>query len=241
MIPLTAAATTSEVSFLNTKAETQGFDISKKSVCLIGCGGLGCNVAVHLAGAGVGKLYLCDFDTVNESNLNRQFLYTKDSVGKPKCRVAEERLASFSADTEYIAAEKKISNEEDLDFARECDIVILAVDNAKTRVVLQQFCTKNRIPLVCGGIDGFYGMCYLYIPDVSPCPDCAGMNEGTRAKHNVSATAGIIGSAESALAIEYLVTENKNLSGKILMFDESDFQTLKISPRSDCPLCKKRG
>ena len=52
----------------------QGFDIRKYTAAVIGCGGLGCNIATHLACAGIGKLILCDFDTVSESNLNRQFL-----------------------------------------------------------------------------------------------------------------------------------------------------------------------
>ena len=63
------------------KRLTQGFSISDKSCAVIGLGGLGTNVAVHLAGAGVGKMYLCDFDTVSKTNLNRQFMYTAEDIG----------------------------------------------------------------------------------------------------------------------------------------------------------------
>ncbi len=225
--------------FLEIKVKTQGFDISGKSACIIGCGGLGCNVAVHLVGAGIGKLLICDFDTVSNSNLNRQFLYNKKDIGKSKCITAKEKLIDYSDGTEILSFEKKIEKEEDLDFATECDIVILAVDNVEARKTVQQFCTEKKIPLVCGGIDGFYGMCYLYLPSVSPCPDCAGMNTNDKAEFNISSTAGIIGSAQSALATEYLLTKNEDLAGKILLFDQGNFDTLKIKSRLECPICRK--
>ena len=90
-----------------TKSDTQGFDISKKSAALIGCGGLGCNMAVHLAGAGLDTLYICDFDTVSETNLNRQFLYTADDIGRKKTDVMKERLSAYAPDCKIITADKK--------------------------------------------------------------------------------------------------------------------------------------
>lgn len=223
---------------MNRKEEVQGFCISGKSACVVGCGGLGCNIAVHLVGAGIGKLILCDFDKITESNLNRQFLYTKNDIGKSKCDVLKKRLSDFSQDTEIEGIDLKIETESDMQFAKGCDIILLAVDNIDARKAVQDFAAKNRIPLVCGGIDGFYGMAYLYVPDYSPCPDCAGLNIDSQTKYNISATAGIIGSAQSALAIKYLLTENKQLAGKILIYDEDIFDTLKITPSKHCEICK---
>ena len=82
------------------KSETQGFDISGKSAAVIGCGGLGCNIAVHLAGAGIGKLRLVDYDTVSESNLNRQFLYSIEDTGNFKAKLAAERLKKYAPNAE---------------------------------------------------------------------------------------------------------------------------------------------
>lgn len=219
------------------KEKSQGFSLKEKTACLIGCGGLGCNIAVHLAGAGIGKLFLCDFDMVSASNLNRQFLYTKEDIGKSKCKRAKEKLSLYSDECEFIAIEKKIKSKTDLSFAKDCDIILLAVDNAEGRIAAEKFALENKIPLVTGGIDGFYGMAYLYIPNTSPCTFCAGLRENSDIKNNVSSVAGIIGSAEAALATEYLLTQNSELGGNLLIYDEGRFHTLKISSSKECSTC----
>ena len=224
---------------MDKKEKTQGFNVSDKSICLIGCGGLGCNIAVHLVGTGVGKLYICDYDTVSPSNLNRQFLYTEEDIGKKKALKAKERLQAYGSSTEIVSIDKKIVNYEDLAFAEDSDIVILAVDNAEARISVQNFCNKTNIPLVCGGIDGFYGVCYLYIPKISPCPDCAGLNTSSKAVFNISSVAGIIGSLQANLALRYLLTENSDLSGKLTVFDEDCFSILNIKASEECSLCKQ--
>lgn len=224
----------------NTPRKTiQGFSLKGKSACLIGCGGLGCNISVHLVGAGIDKLYMYDFDSVNESNLNRQFLYTEGDIGKSKCLQAKRRLTDYSSDTSIIAIEKRIEHPDDLNDAADSDIIILAVDNSEARKTVQQFAEKHGKPLVCGGIDGFYGMAYLYLPEKSPCPDCAGLNINSEAKHNISSTAGIVGSAEASLAINYLITGNEKLSGRLMIYDEGTFDTLKIKPLQSCAVCNK--
>lgn len=206
------------------KFSVQGFDISGKCACLIGCGGLGCNIAVHLAGAGIGKLLICDFDTVCPSNLNRQFIYKKSDIGKAKTECIKAFLENFS-DTAVEAHGIKIEKAEDMSFAKSCDIVLLAVDNNEARRTVKSFCDTNSIPLVFGGIDGFYGMAYLYLPGVTPPPAI----EGGRAKHSVSCTAGVIGSAQAALAIQYLLYRQTDIAGKMLVFDSDTFDTLKLN------------
>lgn len=223
---------------VNTKELVQGFCISEKSACIIGCGGLGCNIAVHLAGAGIGKLFLCDYDTVSRGNLNRQFLYTEQDIGRPKCICAAEALSRYAPATHITAKNLKAEKPDDLLFASDCDILLLAVDNLQARKTVQAFAQKNKIPLVCGGIDGFYGMAYLYLPDCSPCPDCAGMNTQGKARYNVSATAGIIGSVQAMLAVRFLTTQDEAAAGKLIISDDGFFDTLQIRPSQDCKICR---
>lgn len=223
---------------MNEKEKSQGFTLKDKSVCIVGCGGLGCNVAIHLAGEGTGRITLCDFDEISMSNLNRQFLYTEADIGKSKCLVMAERLRAYNRDISVSYQEKKICRPEDMLFAENCDMVILAVDNSEARKAVQQFCEEYSIPLVCGGIDGFYGVCYLYIPGFSPCPDCAGLNETSQVGHNISSTTGIIGSFQAAVAVKYLLTDDKGLSGMLTVYDESRFAALEILPSEECNKCK---
>lgn len=213
---------------LNEKEKRQGFSVRDKSVCIVGCGGLGCNVAVHLTGAGIGELILCDFDRIEKSNLNRQFLYTCEDIGKSKCLTMAERLSAYSKDTRILCFEKEVHGAEDLSFAEKCDMIILAVDNSATRKTAEQFCTEKKIPLVCGGIDGFYGVCYLYVPDFSPSPEKVGLNEGNGSSHDVSSTAGIIGALQAATALRYLLTGDNSLAGRLTVYDDNKFDTLEL-------------
>ena len=219
------------------KSDIQGFDISGKAAAVIGCGGLGCTVAVHLAGTGIGRLVLADFDTVSESNLNRQFLYTADDIGRPKAELAAQRLKKYSSASDITAVNKKLCSENELDFIRGCDTVFLAVDNNEARKLLQKFCAKNKIPLVNGGINGFYGTAYLYVPEKTPCLDCAGLTGNENKKIiSVSSTAGIIGALQAEIGIKYLLGA-EDTAGILHIYDRGEINKLKIKPQANCGFC----
>lgn len=221
------------------RKEIQGFDLKDFSALVIGCGGLGCNIAVHLAGAGIGRITLCDSDTVSEGNLNRQFLYTKYDIGKAKAPTMKSRLENYCDDTEIIAVSRKIQSMPDLESLGSFDIVFSAVDNGEAREIITEYSLKRSVPCVFGVIDGFYGMSYLFIPGSSPCIHCAGLSEKVGVSASVSSTAGIIGSLEAALGTEYLVTKNSRLGGRLLVYDSGYSDTLTIRRSEDCEICKK--
>lgn len=221
-----------------TKELTQGFSLKNFTCAVIGAGGLGCNIAVHLAGAGVKKLILCDFDKVSESNLNRQFLYTKEDIGKEKAILSKEKLKKYAPEVIISAFSGKLDKNNIPEELKECDMIFLAVDNKKAREALSEFSRENNIPLMMGGIDGFYGKAYLYIPSVTPCPECAGMLDGKKAETNISSVAGIIGSLEASAGIQYLLTKDKTLGGKLTVFDKDTFSGLLIKPKKQCRYCK---
>ena len=207
----------------------QGFDLSDKKAAVIGCGGLGCNVATHLACAGIGTLILCDFDTVSETNLNRQFLYTVRDIGKEKAALAKERLSATAPDTKIAAVQKKIASPADLCFASPADILFLAVDNNAARLAAQTFCKERGIPLANGGVNGFFGTAYLYIPGKTPDLTAAGMLDAeNRQTLSVSSTVGVIGALEAHLGIRYL-TGRTEQAGKLHIFDDGTVTVLAIS------------
>ena len=209
----------------------QGFDLSDKSAAVIGCGGLGCNIATHLACAGIGKLLLCDGDTVSESNLNRQFLYTAADIGKEKVFLAKERLFATAPQTAITAFDRRIEAPEDLSFASDVDIVFAALDNNAARLVLQAFCKENNLPLVNGGVNGFFGTAYLYIPGKTPDLTAAGMLAAENRKtRSVSSTVGVIGALEAHLGIRYLLGDTEP-AGKLHVFDNGAVTVLPIASR----------
>ncbi len=210
---------------MSLKSEVQGFDISKNSAVIIGCGGLGTNAAVHLAGAGIGKLLLVDFDCVEKRNLNRQFFYTEKDEGKAKCELLASRLKAYApeCDIEYI--NEKIKTPE---FAKGYDIIIIAVDNIETRKNVNTYCKENGVPCINGSINGFFGTAYLYIPDKKPDLEAAGCLNETEAKnYSPSTTAGIIGALEAQLAIDYFLGRTDS-AGKLFVLDNNEIRSLEI-------------
>lgn len=208
--------------------ELQGFDIGKKSAAVVGCGGLGCNVATHLTCAGIGRLILCDHDTVSETNLNRQFLYKASDVGKEKVYIAAENLRAISPQAEVIAVSKRIKNSDDLHFAAGVDIVFLAVDNNEARKTVQDFCRGEDIPLVNGGVNGFFGTAYLWIPNQTRDLTSAGLLSSENKKTlSVSSTVGVIGALEAHLGIKYLIGDTQ-AAGYLHIFDGGEIRKLKI-------------
>ncbi|MBO4339716.1 MAG: HesA/MoeB/ThiF family protein [Clostridia bacterium] len=212
---------------MSLKSDVQGFDISKNSAVIIGCGGLGTNAAVQLAGAGIGKLLLIDYDTVEERNLNRQFFYTKNDIGKEKCVILAERLKAYSPETDI----KSHSGRFDSSLADGYDIIIICVDNIETRKLVNDCCVKNKTPCVNGSINGFFGTAYLFVPGITPDLEKAGcLNENGNKNLSPGSSAAIIGSLEAKLATDYFLGKTDS-SGRLYIYDNNEINSLLI--RSD--------
>lgn len=127
-------------------------------VLIVGMGGLGCPAATYLNCAGVGCLGLVDGDAVCLSNLQRQFLYSESQVGKPKVKSAIESLSRTNSETEFISHDIYINSENIFDIMKDYDIVINAVDNFRTRYLINEACVALKIPLVDGAVSRFEGV-----------------------------------------------------------------------------------
>lgn len=220
------------------KSDIQGFSITHSKAAVIGCGGLGCNIAVHLAGSGVGEMWLCDFDTVSESNLNRQFLYGFEDIGKNKAEEAAKRIKLYSPGVNVHTVMKKIEKPQDLEFACGCDIIFLALDNNAARKAVSDFCYSRGIAFVNGGINGFYGSAYVCIPGKSPCLECAGLlQEENRTTFSISTTAGIVGALQAELGIRYLLKPSDFEGGVLYIYDNGAITKLKIKKGDKCRQC----
>lgn len=209
---------------MSLKADIQGFDISDKSAVIVGCGGLGTNASVHLAGAGIGRLLLIDFDMVEARNLNRQFFYTPADIGQPKCALLKEKLSAYSPETVVDCYCGRF--EESL--IAGYDLVILAVDNIQTRRQVSDCCVKTKTPCVNGSINGFFGTAYLFTPDQAPDLEAAGCLNDTGVRNlSPSTTAAVIGALEAQLAVDYFLGKTES-AGKLYIYDNNEIHTLDI-------------
>lgn len=217
------------------------FDTDKlrnSRVLLIGLGGLGSPVAYALAGAGIGKLTLCDKDTVSESNLNRQTLYTAKDIGKSKAKTACDVLSSFAPDCDIDFIDEEV-NESNADFlVSDNDLVILAADNNRVRFDVNKACAKQGVMLLNIGIAKAFGSIYLYIPGKTPCLACALGETESKDKRTCAACCGTIGSLAAMRALSALCGADIH-EGKIAVIDclELTADLLPVRRRNGCDIC----
>ena len=147
--------------------------IKGTSVLCIGAGGLGSPIAMYLAAAGIGKIGIVDFDTVDYSNLQRQILHTDADVGRSKAESAKETLAGINPNTEVVLHNTRISAENALDLIRPYDIVVDGTDNFPTRYLTNDACVLLKKPNVYGSIFRFEGQASVFAPHLGgPCYRC---------------------------------------------------------------------
>ena len=148
--------------------------IRSKHVLIIGAGALGSGNAEMLTRAGVGKLTIVDRDYVEESNLQRQQLYTERDVEQklPKAAAAEKRLREINSDVHIEAVIGDANPEKLAELAQGKDLIIDSTDNFETRLAINDISQKLNIPWIYGACVGSYGMSFTIIPGKTPCLNC---------------------------------------------------------------------
>ena len=222
--------------------------LRKSAVTVVGLGGLGSISSLYLALAGVGKLTLIDQDTVELTNLHRQALYSLNDIRHPKVEVAADRLANLNPEVEIIAVADNV-NEENIDsIIGDPDCVVDGLDNMQTRYLLNRQCVERQVPFVFGGAIGMEGNVAVFKTPETPCLECVlpGIDDtglptcDTRGV--VGATTGIIGSLQALETVKLLTRTTQKLESKLMIFDfaESEFRTVELRVRPDCPICQLR-
>jgi len=199
-------------------------------VAVVGAGGLGCPVLQYLNSMGVGTLGLIDFDTVQESNLHRQILYTSEDIGKSKIECAAKRLKAQNPYTSIIEHNVVLSEENAEEILSQYDIVIDGCDNFLTRYVVNDACVKLGKPLVYGSILGFEGQMATFnykgsknLRDIFPEPPNAEDVPNCSENGVLGSFPGIIGTMMAQEAVK-LVLDMDVLANKLLLFETSTWK-----------------
>jgi len=216
--------------------------LKNSTVFIAGAGGLGSPVSIYLAVAGIGKIIICDFDSVEITNLNRQILHSHTRIGINKALSAKITLTAINPDIEVIPITSKITEENAFELVGDSHIIMDCMDNLETRYILNEVAIKKGIPLVFGAIYGIQGILSFIQPPETPCLRCLFPEAPPKETFPVvGATPGVIGALQALEAIKYLVGIGKLLKNKLLVWDgmSCDFRTFKARKDTSCLVCSK--
>lgn len=219
---------------------------------VVGCGALGSAQIEMLARAGVGRLRIVDRDFVEESNLQRQTMFTERDARErvPKAVAAARRVAEINSDVacEAEVADVNRSNVERL--IEGCDVVLDGTDNFATRFLVNDACVKQGIAWVYGAAVGSYGVTLTVRPNVTPCLRCVFPEMPAAGTAPTCDTAGVImpvinvvAAVQVAEAFKLLTGRVENLHGRLMQFDvwRNEWRGISARERSpDCPACALR-
>jgi molybdopterin/thiamine biosynthesis adenylyltransferase len=219
--------------------------LGKARAVVIGCGALGTYTLSFLVRAGVGQVVVIDRDIIDISNLQRQTLFTESDVGRPKAKVAEERLRGVNSDIEIWGVVADVNHTNVQKFVRGASVVLDATDNMDTRFLVNDACVKNRIPWVYAGAVGVTGMVMAIVPG-GPCLRCVFPQLPQPGELPTCDTVGIINTLPSAVAsIEtteaFKILLEKEPSRGLFVLDlwQEELQRIKVNRNPRCETCRK--
>ncbi|ODV78905.1 uncharacterized protein CANTADRAFT_51244 [Suhomyces tanzawaensis NRRL Y-17324] len=154
--------------------------LSSSKILVIGAGGLGCEILKNLALTGFQDIHVIDMDTIDVSNLNRQFLFRAKDVGHSKAQVAAEFIQE-RIENNHLKITPFFGRIQDkpVEYYKQFDVVICGLDSVEARrwinatlVSLVDNELNNLIPLIDGGTEGFRGQSRVILPKVTSCYEC---------------------------------------------------------------------
>uniref|UniRef100_A0A1B6IGC9 Adenylyltransferase and sulfurtransferase MOCS3 homolog n=1 Tax=Homalodisca liturata TaxID=320908 RepID=A0A1B6IGC9_9HEMI len=221
--------------------------LQQTSVLIIGMGGLGCPAALYLAGAGIGRFGLVDYDVVEENNLHRQLLHNEDQLGKPKVTSAAIALKRLNANLEVQQYQIQLSSSNALELVKQYDVVVDASDNVATRYLVNDACVLTGRSLVSGSALQLEGQLTVYNHADGPCYRCLyPQPPAPQTVTNCSdagvlgAVTGVIGTLQALEVVKITLGMSDVLSSKLLLFDgeNTSFRTIKLRKKSEnCLIC----
>lgn len=218
---------------------------------IIGLGGLGSPAALYLAASGVGRLTLCDHDTVDFSNLQRQIIHQTRTVGQSKVASAQAALHEINPEVECIALQLRADEAQLGGLIAQADVVLDCSDNFATRYAVNRACLAQRKPLVSGAAVQFHGLVAVfdYRREDAPCYNCLFPEDSAAAELRCATTGvfaplvGIIGTLQAAESLKLLMGMDRGLCGKLLSLNALDMNIMRSNLSKDptCPACGNNG
>ena len=198
--------------------------LKTKSVCVIGCGGLGGGVIENLVRMGVGRLTVVDGDSFDVSNLNRQVLSNEGNLGKSKALEAAEQMHQINGEVEIKPIEGLLSADNAREIIGGCDVVVDALDNVEARLALEDACDVEEIPLIHGAISGWNGQVGVVMPGSGILHQIYESDMEDGSPTNPSFTPAVVSALQASETIKVLLGREESLRNKLLMIDLLDHE-----------------
>lgn len=220
--------------------------LKNAKVLCVGAGGLGSPALMYLAAAGVGTLGIVEFDTVDESNLQRQIIHGQSDIGKSKAQSAAESVREINPLITINIHETRLDNSNVMEIFGQYDLIVDGTDNFATRYMVNDACVLLNKPYVWGSIYRFDGQASVFWSEHGPCYRCLypeppppGMVPSCAEGGVLGVLCASIGSIQVNEAIKVLTGIGDPLVGSLIVYDALEMTYRKIKVRKDpnCAIC----
>src|SRR4030095_11787413 len=223
--------------------------LKQSSVLVVGAGGLGSPAALYLTAAGVGRVGIADYDTVDLTNLQRQVLHDTADVGRKKTDSARERLHAINPLVDVQTIDAELTSANALDIIADYDVVVDGTDNFKTRYLTNDACVLLGKPNVYGSVLRFEGQASVFATSDGPCYRCLfpeppppGLVPSCAEAGVLGVLPGIVGTIQATEAIKIILGIGDTLAGRLLLVNAKamSFRTIRLRRDPSCAACGTR-
>jgi sulfur-carrier protein adenylyltransferase/sulfurtransferase len=222
--------------------------LKNAKVLVVGAGGLGSPALLYLAAAGVGTLGIVDFDTVDESNLQRQIIHGISDVGKSKAESAAASIAEVNPYVKVVLHQERLDSSNVMEIFTPYDLIVDGTDNFATRYLVNDACVLLHKPYVWGSIYRFDGQASVFWADYGPCYRCLypeppppGMVPSCAEGGVLGVLCASIGSIQVNEAIKLITGIGEPMAGRLMIYDalEMSYRTVRVKKDPECAVCGK--
>lgn len=222
--------------------------ISNSKILVIGAGGLGSPILLYLAASGVKELGICDFDVVDETNLQRQILFNDQSVGIDKVLEAKEKINELNPNVKVTVFNEMITSKNAESIVKDFDLVIDGSDNFATRYLLNDVCVILDKPYIWASIYRFDGQVSVFWKKHGPCYRCLHPEPPPTHLVQTCASGGVlasmcatIASLQVTQALQLITGVGEVLIGEVLSYSalDANFRKVKVNQDPNCVVCGK--
>jgi sulfur-carrier protein adenylyltransferase/sulfurtransferase len=220
--------------------------LKNAKVLVVGAGGLGSPALMYLAAAGVGTLGIVEFDTVDESNLQRQIIHGQSDIGRPKAESARDSILEINPYVTVNIHGEPLSRDNAMQIFADYDLIVDGTDNFATRYLVNDAAVLLGKPYVWGSIYRFDGQASVFWAEYGPCYRCLypeppppGMVPSCAEGGVLGVLCASIGSIQVTEAIKLLAGIGEPLLGRLMVYDalEMNYRTVKVRKDPNCAVC----